>query len=99
MAGVENFSPNVYERVKEKLLGKSYKTPVIFSLWDVVIINHTRKIDGKEAALNNTSCVQISVVLMFLIAIILYRTILQIVIYKSNNIFVSSSVSNSTRFH
>lgn len=90
------------EKVKEKLLGKSYKTLSIFSVWDVrnvVIINPTRKIDGQEAALNNTSCVQISVVLMFLIAIILYRTILQIVIYKSNNIFVSSSVSNSTRFH
>lgn len=87
---------------KEKLLGKSYKTLAIFSVWDVrdvIIIDHTRKIGGKEVALNNTSCVQISVVLMFLIAIILYRTILQIVIYKSNNIFVSSSVSNSTRFH
>lgn len=63
------------------------------------IINHTRKTNVKEEALNYTSCVQISVVLMFLIAIILYRTILQIVIYKSNNIFVSSSVSNSTRIH
>lgn len=36
---------------------------------------------------------QIAVVLMFLMAIILYRTILQIVIYKSRNTFVSSSVS------
>lgn len=41
--------------------------------------------------------VQIVVVLMFLMAIILYRTILQIVIYKSSNTFFSSSVSRGTR--
>lgn len=39
--------------------------------------------------------VQIVVVLMFLMAIILYRTILQIVIYKSRNSFISLSVSLS----
>lgn len=43
--------------------------------------------------------VQIVVVLMFLMAIILYRTILQIVIYKSSNTFFSSSVSLSLLSH
>lgn len=43
--------------------------------------------------------VQIAVVLMFLMAIILYRTILQMVIYKSSNSFVSSSVSLSLHSH
>lgn len=38
---------------------------------------------------------QVVVVLMFLIAIILYRTIVRIIIYKSGNNFVSDSVSTT----
>ncbi len=48
-----------------------------------------------EVAVSWSSCVQIAVVLIFLIAIILYRTILSIIIYKSGNSFVSFSVSTT----
>lgn len=48
---------------------------------------------------NLETVVQIAVVLVFLMAIILYRTILQIVIYKSTNALVSSFVSLSLSSH
>lgn len=53
-----------------------------------VFVSHMSKSDLKTV-------VQIVVVLMFLISIILYRTILQIVISKSTNVFISSFVSLS----
>lgn len=57
---------------------------------------HTNR--DQQAAVSWMSCVQISVVLMFLIAIILYRTILQIVIYNSTSSFDSFSVSTHFMF-
>lgn len=48
-----------------------------------------------KVAVSWSSCVQIVVVLMFVIGIILYRTILSIIIYKSEHSFLTFSVSTT----